>query len=133
MTALVMVTASGEEHGCIKTVANSVKDDGFKHMDGENKAKAEKLRKDESRKVKARYLNSRGMHERLTKPYCRWAGDPIQTWNFIPGHEYEVPYGLIKEVNESFLAERSKIDGDNTNIYKVQGKDRIHSFVPVGF
>lgn len=130
--SLILVTASGEEHGLINTLANSVKDDNFQHMSPENKSKAEKLRKEESRKVKARYINHRGMNERLSKPYCRWAGDPIQMWHFIPGHEYEVPMGLVNEVNKSGLVKRSTDDSKNSPTAST-GVERIHEMVPVGF
>jgi hypothetical protein len=141
MTALVLVTESGEQHGLINVLANSVQDNGFKYMNPENKTKCEKLRKEESKKVKARYLNHRGGHERLTKPYCRWAGDPIQMWHFIPGYEYEVPYGLVKEVNEKKLPQRGQlvgIAGKDGNIKAVDRQkdgagEQIHEFVPVGW
>lgn len=132
----LMVTESGEQHGLINTVANSVKDDGFKHMDPETKGKAEKLKKEEHKKVKARYLNHRGTHERLTKPYCRWAGDPIQTWHFIPGQVYEVPLGLINEVNDpkKCLPKRSEILDAKGNPTTREGvPERIHEFVPISF
>lgn len=128
-----MVTEAGEQHGLINTLANSVKDNGFQHMSPENKTKAEKLRKEESRKVKARYMNHRGMHERLTKPYCRWAGDPIQIWHLIPGKVYELPMGFINEVNSSGLVKRSQNDTDRTPVGKIEGVDRIHELVPISF
>ena len=131
----VMVTKNGERHGLINSVANSVPDDGFKHFTPENKVKAEKLKKDEHRIVKARYRNSRGSHERLTKPYCRWAGDPIQTWHLIPGQEYELPYGFVKEVNESpGLAKRSEVLGPDGKPTTVDGEaEKLHELIPVGF
>ena len=130
----LMVTESGEEHGLIKSVANSVQNDGFKHMDPETKAKAEKLKKDESKKVKARYINHRGNHERLDKIYCRWAGDPIQSWHFIPGYTYEVPVGLVNEVNASRLAQRSELLDQNGRPTLKDGPGvQIHEFVPVSF
>lgn len=131
--SIVMVTEAGEQHGLINTLANSVKDNGFQHMSPENKTKAEKLRKEESRKVKARYMNHRGMHERLTKPYCRWAGDPIQIWHLIPGKVYELPMGFINEVNSSGLVKRSQNDTDRTPVGKIEGVDRIHELVPISF
>lgn len=141
MVQVTMATASGEEHGLINTVANSVQDNGFKHMDPETKAKCEKLRKEEARKVKARYINHRGKHERLTKPYCRWAGDPIQIWHFIPGHEYEVPKGLVDEVNAKRLPDRAGLIERNGNKVREDGSalskdgegEQIHEFVAVGF
>lgn len=130
-----LLTATGEKHGMINQVGNSVQDNDFKHMKPENKAKAEKLRKEDAKIVKAKYLNSRGPHERLEKPYCRYAGDPIQTWKFIPGQEYELPYGLVKEVNESpGLPRRSEVlDASGRPTVKDGEPERIHQFVAVGF
>lgn len=130
-----LIAQNGEKHGLINTVANSVKDDGFKSMTPENKVKAEKMRKEDSKLVKARYLNSRGKHERLTKPYCRYAGDPIRTFHCIPGHVYELPLGFINEVNGSKgLAQRSEVlDADGVPTKKDGEFEKIHEFVPVSF
>ena len=132
MTVL-MSTANGETHGLINTLANSSQDNDFKYMDAETKAKAVKLKKEESRIVKARYINHRGMHERLDKPYCRWAGDPIRIYHLIPGYTYDLPLGLVNEINNSGIVRRSKEDGPTTNIGKIEGVDRIHELVSVGF
>ena len=130
-----LVTASGEKHGIINTIANSVKDTGFAHMTPEMKAKCEKQRKEEAKIVKARYLNSRGQNERLTKPYMRWAGDNIVTYHLIPGQDYDLPMGFIKEVNSSpGLAKRSEILDSSGQPTKVEGAaEKIHQLVPVGF
>lgn len=127
------VTARGEEHGLINSLGNSVQGDGMKRFSPEHKEQMKKLKEEESRVVKARYVNHRGSHERLTKPYCRWAGDPIQIWHLIPGQEYELPMGFVKEVNESGLIRRSKLDTDNSNIGLVEGKDQIHELIPCSF
>jgi hypothetical protein len=135
MSQLTLVTASGEQHGLINTLANSVQFDDFKHMDPATKAKAEKLKKEESKIVKARYLNSRGRNERLTKPYCRWSGQPIQIWHFIPGKEYDVPQGLVNEVNaQKIVIREGRCDenGDNPSS-KDQIDEPLHQFVPVSF
>jgi len=129
-------TSWGENHGLVNTIASSVADNGFKHMKPEIKAKAEKLRKEEGEIVKARYLNHRGQNERLSKPYCRWAGDPIQFWHFIPGEEYEVPKGLVNEVNSvhARLPKRSQVLDANNVPTKVDGAaEIIHQFIPVDF
>ena len=133
----LMVTASGEKHGLINSVGNSVKaEDRFKNITEKNKEKAEKQRKEDCRMVKARYINHRGNHERLSKPYCRYAGDPIQTWHFIPEQEYEVPKGLVDEVNDpnKRLARRSEIlDSSGKPTLKDGPGERIHEFVPISF
>lgn len=134
MAQLLMVTASGEQHGLINTLPNSCKDTGFEGMSPEVKAKCEKLRKDEARIVKARYINHRGMHERLTKPYMRYAGDPIRIWHLIPGHTYDLPYGFVKEINESpGLAQRGEKMVDGEYIAKDQAPMRLHELVPISF
>lgn len=130
------VTAWGEKHGLINTVSNSVEDNGFKHLSPELKKKAEALRKEESRLVKARYINHRGKHERLTKPYMRYAGDPIQTWHLIPDHVYELPLGLVNEINDPSkrMPIRSEIcDATGVPTTKDAKGEAIHELVPVGF
>lgn len=140
--AVPMVTNAGEEHGLINILTNSVQFDDFKSMAPAIKTKLEKEKKEDSRIVKAEYLNSRGKHERLTKPYCRYAGDPIQIWHFIPGRTYDVPLGLVKEVNGGGkMKKRSgllSIDGepvrkDEAPLDKDEDGDYLHRFVASGF
>lgn len=143
MTQIALATASGEQHGLINTLTNSVPYDEFKNFKPEHKKELERQKKEDARIVKAEYMNSRGRHERLTKPYCRYAGDPIQIWHFIPGKVYEVPMGLIKEVNDKSksLPKRSgliSIDGNPVNkdespLATDQEGEWIHKMVPVSF
>ena len=140
---LLMATAGGEQHGLINTLTNCVPFDDFKHMTPENKKEMEAQKKRDSRLVKAEYMNSRGRQERLTKPYCKYAGDAIQIWHFIPGKTYEVPFGLVDEVND-----KNKIMKKREGLLEVDGKpvqntqaplsrdeegDFLHKFIPVGF
>lgn len=143
MSQVVMATASGEQHGLINTLTNSVPFDDFKSMTPANKAKIEKEKKADSKMVKAEYMNSRGRHERLTKPYCRYAGDPIQIYHLIPGKVYDVPMGFVKEVNDKTknLPKRSglvSVDGnainrDESPLDKDQEGEWLHKMVPVSF
>lgn len=140
---LLMATASGEQHGLINTLTNSVPFDDFKNFTATNKSKLEKEKKEDSRLVKAEYLNSRGRHERLTKAYCKYSGEPIQIWHFIPGKTYEVPLGLVKEVNDKskVLPKRSglvSIDGnsikkDESPLDRDEEGEWLHKFTAVGF
>ncbi len=115
---MALLTASGEQHGLINTLTNSVPFDDFKNMKPEHKKELLAQKKEDSKMVRAEYMNSRGRHERLTKPYCRYAGDPIQIWHFIPGYTYEVPLGLINEVND-----KSKIMKKREGLLEVDGKE----------
>jgi hypothetical protein len=138
-----MSTASGELHGLINTLTNSVPFDDFKSMKPEHKKEMERQRKEDSKIVKAEYMNSRGRHERLTKPYCRYAGDPIQIWHLIPGKKYDLPMGLINEVNDAkkHIPKRSglvSIDGnplrkDESPLDKDEEGEWLHKLVPCSF
>lgn len=138
-----MATAAGEQHGLINTLTNSVAFDDFKNMTPTIKSKLEKEKKEDAKIVKAEYLNSRGRHERLTKPYCKYSGDPIQIWHFIPGRTYEIPLGLVKEVNDTNkrMKKRSgllEVDGekvtkDGSPLDKDEDGEWLHRFTPVGF
>ena len=143
MTQLTLATASGEMHGLINTLTNSVPFDDFKNMKPEHKKQLEAQKKEDARIVKAEYLNSRGRHERLTKPYCKYAGDPIQIWHFIPGKVYEVPLGLVKEVNDKnkIMKKRSgllEVDGNPVQsneapLDKDEEGEWLHKFVASAF
>lgn len=112
---ILQATATGEQHGLINTLTNSVENNDFKHMKPNIKAQLEKEKKEDSRIVKVEYVNRKGKHERLTKPYCRYAGDPIQIYHLIPGKVYELPLGFVKEVNEKKNIKRSgllEVDGE---------------------
>lgn len=130
-----LISATGEKHGLINTLANSVPaSDAFRNMSPAHKAEAEKQRKYESEIVKVRYINYRGSNERLSKPYMHWAGDPITMWHFIPDHEYDVPRGLVMEVNDpnKKLAKRSEVlDATGRPTVKDGAGERIHQFVSV--
>ena len=141
MTALL--TAQGEKHGLINELPNNVPFDDFKKMKPEAREKVLKEKKEDSRKVKARYINYVGFNERLTKPYCRYAGDPLQIWHFIPNHVYEVPLGLVNEVNDpaKTIPKREGLQSVGGEAVNANGEplgrdmrgDRIHEFVSVAF
>lgn len=143
MTQLALVTASGEAHGLINTLTNSVVFDDFKNMTPTLKSKLEKEKKEDARIVKAEYMNSRGKHERLTKPYCKYAGDPIQIWHFIPGRVYDVPLGLVKEVNDAHkrIPRRSglvsiddePVKKDGSPLDADQEGEWLHKFTPISW
>lgn len=140
---ITLATASGEMHGKINTLTNSVPFDDFKNMKPEKKKELERQKKEDARLVKAEYMNSRGRHERLTKPYCRYAGDPIEIYHLIPGKVYELPLGFINEVND-----KNRIMKKRAGLLEVDGKpvqnteapldadqegEWLHKLVPVNF
>jgi len=125
---------TGEEHGLVNQLANSNTGDPLKAFKGDDKVKAEKAYKEDNRIVKARYLNKRGPNERLDKHYCRWSGDPMQIWHCIPNEVYEVPLGLVNEINQTELVQRSEVLDASGQPTKMEGQSlKIHEFVPISF
>lgn len=141
MAHVVMCTASGEQHGLINTLTNSVEFDEFKHMKPGDKAKCEKEKKEDARIAKVKYINMRGPHERLDKTYCRWSGEPMLQYHLIPNQVYDLPMGMIKEVNEVKMPKRSglvSVDGkdirkDGAPLDKDTEAEAIHMLVPATF
>lgn len=143
MVQLTLATAGGELHGLINTLTNSVPFDDFKNMEPKHKKELEDQKKKDARIVEAEYMNSRGRHERLTKPYCRYAGDPIQIWHLIPGQRYKLPMGLIDEVNDQnkIMKKRAGLvstDGENAQksgapLEQDENGEWLHKLIPVKF
>ncbi len=134
MANVLMATENGETHGLINTLPNSVTDDGFKDMSPEMKSKCEKQKKEDNRMVKARYINHRGNHERLTKPYMRWAGDVIKIYHLIPGKTYDLPKGFVDEVNNNpGLAKRGERVENDQVIMRDGTPEKLHELVPISF
>lgn len=133
--SVVMVTANGEEHGLVNSVANSVKCDNFMRFAEKDRESMKKLKAKEEKLVKARYVNYRGNNERLSRPYMRWDGEPIKFYNLIPNQVYELPQGFITEVNENpGIAKRSGLLDTAGNPSKVDGQsERIHELFPAEF
>ncbi len=129
------VTASGEEHGLVKEVANSVADTGFGRFAEKDRSKMEKLKKHQLKLVKARYINYRGPNERLDTTFCQWPGETLKTYHLIPNHVYELPMGLIEQINNnSGLARRSEVlDANGVPTKKDGAAERIHELVPISF
>jgi hypothetical protein len=141
MSIVAQYTQSGEAHGLINTLPNYVPFDDFKHMAPDIKAKVEKEKKEDARMVEVKYINMRNRHERLEKPYCRYAGDPIHMYRLIPGYTYKLPYGFIKEVGEVKNPIRSgliSVDGTDLNkdgspLAKDQEGEALHLLIPAKF
>ncbi len=133
---LKKVTSWGEEHGLINMLDNSVPARSYDEMKPEAKKKLEAERKEDSKLVKAKYLNKNGVHERLDKPYVRYAGDPIQIWHLIPNQEYEIPYGLVKEINDKRHNPKKRsdiLDANGVPTLKDEEQEPLHRLIPIGF
>lgn len=129
------VTSTGREHGLINVRSNAVNDSDGKRFKEKDREAMKKKRAYESEMVKVRYVNTKGKSDGFPKPYCRWDGDPILTYLFLPNHEYEIPRGLANEVNEHKEYQRSGLldatgKKELLKDVTVQGE---HLFVAVSF
>lgn len=106
-------TQSGEQHGLIKVIANSVPDGEFKRFKEKDREAMKKKKTEESKMVKAICINTKDVSRRLPLVYCQWEGDPLLHYQFIPDQEYDVPKGLVDQVNSKKVNKRSGILGKN--------------------
>jgi len=133
--SITMVTANGIEHGLINTLANSVPFDDFKHAKPEDKEKFRKQQKEDNRLIKAKYIKYKDQEDAFERPYCKYAGDPIKLYKFLHGEVYDVPKGLVDEVNDiSKLApKRSGLNSeDGKELAKDMRGERVHEFFIIG-
>jgi hypothetical protein len=137
---ILQATATGEQHGLIGVLPNSVPFDDFKNMKPEYAERMRKKKKDDERMVDVEYINHDEKNGRLYKPYCRYAGEQIQLWNFIAGYQYKVPMGLVEEVNAMRTPVRSglqSVDGKDINRNGVPLEkdtfERTHQLIPTSF
>lgn len=141
MGLVTMCTATGEEHGLVNRIGNSVAFDEFKNIDPKYKNQLKKEKEEDAKVVKARYMNMKNKTERLDKPYCRYSGDPICIYHLIHGHTYELPMGFIKEVNGKKTVKRSglvSLDGeavkkDESPLERDVVEDGHHQLLPISF
>lgn len=136
MTEVLIHKGTGLQHGCINTVGNSVPDNGFKHFAEKDRPSMEKKKKDDEKIVKAQYLHKEGGNERLERPYMMYAGQPITMWRFFHGETYDVPKGLVDDVNSPHKREKKRsglLDSKGVPTESDSSGEMLHRFVPVGF
>ena len=132
--ATPLKTASGEEHGLMKVVSNSVPDSEGKRFKEKDRASMKKLRDEESKMVKAVYINTKGSKYPYEMSYCNWDGDPILSYKFLPDQEYEIPKGLADKVNSKKIQKRSGLlDKGGKELMSDTQELGEHRFVPTGF
>ena len=133
---MTFITENGLEHGLINTVGNSVPDDGMKRFAEKDKEEMRKKKKEAERIVSAQYFNKDGANERLERPYMDWAGQPITMWRFIHGHTYNVPKGLVDDVNSPHKRTKKRsglVDKHGKELAMDEWAEPQHRFTPVGF
>ncbi len=127
-------TESGEEHGLIGVVSNSVPNSEGKRFKEKDRVAMQKMRDEQSRMVKARFINTKGKTDPYPVPYMKWDGDPILTYKLLPNYDYEVPKGLVDDFNNRQCMERSGLLDVNGKPLMVDRKTSPEwMFVAIGF
>jgi len=132
LESLKRKTESGFNHGLINYMANSVSEQKIK--DPKVKEKLEKKKVKDGEIIKARYINRKERNGRLEMPYCMHAGEPLTQWIFLSNEIYEIPRGLIDEVNKAHLKIKKRsdlLDKDGNPIESDEPADIEHEFVGV--
>ncbi len=100
-------TTSGEEHGLMKVVSNSVVDSEGKRFKEKDREAMKKQRAEDSKMVRVTYINTKGSKFPFEIPYCMWDGDPILSYKFLADQDYDIPKGLMDLVNKKRIQKRS--------------------------
>lgn len=125
-----MKTSSGEEHGLMKVVSNSVVDSEGKRFKEKDRESMKKQRMEESKMVRVTYINTKGSKIPFELPYCMWDGDPILSYKFLADHEYDIPKGLMDLVNKKRVTKRSGlIDKSGKELMQDSQESYEHRFV----
>lgn len=126
---------NGDTHGLINTLANSVPSKDFANFKEKDREQMKKLKAREEKMVKVRYVNSRGGSEQLCKAYMRWQGENIKIFRLIHNNIYEIPQGLVDEINGNpGIPQRSDLlDAKGVPMLKDSGYEKIHSVYPAEF
>jgi len=128
-----MKTPTGQEHGLVKVVGNSVVFNDYKRFKESDREKMKKMHLDECKMVKVTYINTKGADLPLELIYCNWDGDPLLSYKFLPDHEYEIPKGLKDMVNKKKIKKRSGlVDKNNKDLMVDSDVPGEHRFVSVG-
>lgn len=127
-----MVTKGGVKHGLI-TMYVSESSEEFKNMKPALKAEMEKKKKDDNRIIKAKFVHYKDKNGRLEMPYCKYSGDPVLMYKFLNGYTYNVPKGLVDQVNEAFIVKRSEILDRDGLPTKTDEVEKLYEFVPASF
>jgi hypothetical protein len=144
MRFLQQVAADGTLHGLMDELANDSQESDMNKLNERIKNECQMRKEDDATVLRARYLNKHGRGEWMDKAYCRWPGDRIQIWRLLHGHEYDLPKGLINEVNngavdqgggliERTREEFARNERESGAVTNERKRDKIHELVPVSF
>lgn len=131
---MTLYTAAGEQHGLVKTVANSVPASAKESIT--KKKEYEGIQKENEKVVSARYINHRNKLEPLDVPYNAGPGQPLHMYRFLPNYTYRIPLGLVKQINTQGKIYQGKYiseDNDAPDALESNTPKQVHEMVPVGF
>lgn len=126
---------NGETHGLINTLANSCPNKDFANFKEKDREQMKKMKAHDAKLVKVRYVHKDGRNEQLCKAYMRWQGDPIQMYRLIHNHVYDIPQGLVDEINGSpgLVVRSDLLDSKGVPMVKDGAAEKIHNVYPASF
>lgn len=130
---ILMTTANGIEHGLVGRLVNQVpRKKRFVNVEPKKKEELELKIKADSEIVKVRYINWKNqVSGKLYKDWTAGSGEPLYLFNFLHGYTYQIPRGLVNQVNDPkrLPPNREGKLGENGPLAKDSGINRIHEFV----
>lgn len=131
MTASIIPQQVEKKYGLIREVAcTSNGEKNLKNMTVEGKKKYLDLMKADMALVKARFRNNWPQGSDLEVTYKKYPVEGIQTWRFKHGETYEVPLGLVNDINERCKITLHKTGKDGKAITMTEQQQE---FIPVTF
>lgn len=121
------------KYGLVREIMSSSNGEkNLANMSDETKKKYMTLLKEDTKQVKARFVNSQPKGADHMMIYKKYACEPVQTWNFKHNETYIVPYGLVKHVNENCIKQHNTLDPrDGKTAIRVP--EQMQEFIPITF
>lgn len=128
------ITARGERHGLLETVANSNKTNTYEKLPPTLSKEMKAKMKDDLEIIDVQYMN---MEDQDNGKWEGWYSDhpvePMRWFRFLHGESYKVPRGLVKKINAMGAPVRSGLMGTDGKPLNVDGKvKKTHQLIPVG-
>lgn len=122
-----------KKYGLIREVSSSSNGEkNLERMSAEIKKKYMENLKEDTRQVKAKFVNSEPKGADHCMIYKKYACEPVQTWNFKHNETYVVPFGLVKHVNQNCKKMLNTLDPRDGQT-QIRIPEQLQEFIPITF
>lgn len=131
------VTESGEEHGMMRVLPNSISDHKYQNLKDPHKAEMNKRHKRAMELVEVEYINLQNQENGRFEGWygASWPGEPIRKFKCLTGERYVIPRGLMEQVNEDmgYRERTGLVKPDGTELKNDSAKKiQTHRFIYLG-